>query len=302
MTTAPVYADERVLKGVAATISAQFLNQHGDPADPGTVTVGVVDATGATVLAAGTATTGSGTGARTASLTSTHTASTAWLTATWTASSTGTLITLVEVVSRYYFTEAQARAHKHALMNSTTDYPTTQMRFAREEVEREFERVCWPFVPRYRRIVLPATGGYRLFLPDMHIRNIRSIREYASDGVTSSDWSASDMASIEFDPSGELCSQIGRTFGTPPGTVAVEYEYGFDKPDNRVIDAALELLRYRMNADRSGVPARAQTYTATEGGTYSLTVAGRGNAVTGIPDVDVILNDPRYRRPIVSVG
>lgn len=302
MTQPQRVATERILVNTAATISAQFLDQYGDAANPGTVTVGVVKEDGTEVIAAGTATGGTGTSPRTLALTYAQVGTqTNFLTATWSGSSTGTLETVIEVVSGFYFTEAQARAWKHGLMDSTTSYPTTQLRSARLTVEHEFERVCWPFLPRYRRVSVAPTNEYRLWLPDMRVRNVRSIRNYASDNATYTAWTAAELASLVVSGSGQIVS--GSTpFISNGGPLVIEYEYGLDRPEQRVVDAAIARCRYIMNADQSGVPERAQSYTAAEGGTYSLTTAGRGNAITGMPDVDVVLNDRRYRRPKIGVA
>jgi hypothetical protein len=305
MTQAQRVANERILVNTAATVSAQFVDQYGDPADPGTVTAHVVAEDGTEVVAAGTATGGSSTSPRTLALTYSQVGSqTNFYTVTWSGSSTGTLQTLVEVVSGYYFTEAQARAHKHGLMNSTTDYPSTQMRTARLVVEHEFERVCWPFIPRYRRVRVSCTNDYRLWLPDMYVRNIRSVRAYAADGVTYTAYTAAQLAAISVNDSGLITSNAGPFYGYSLGLndLVIEYEYGFDRPEPRVVDAALARLRYIMNSDRSGIPERAQSFQAAEGGGYSLTVAGKNGSITGMPDVDVVLKDPRYRRFAVGVA
>jgi len=60
---------QRILRATAASLSWQPLDGDGEPADPGTVTVGVVSSDGATVVAAGTATSGSASDPRTAALT-----------------------------------------------------------------------------------------------------------------------------------------------------------------------------------------------------------------------------------------
>lgn len=291
--TLPPVADQRILVGADATLYAQFRDQWGEPTAAGTVVASAVDATGASVLTDTTASYDSTTNTYSVSLTALS--SLELLDVTWTGSVSTS--TKVEVVGGYYFSIADVRAYKNGVMSSTDTYPNALVRAARDEVEREFERVCWPFVPRYRRVVMPATGCRQLALQDMHVRTVRSVVEYDADGTASYTWTADDLAGLYWDASGIVTSTY-KTFGWLPGTVAVEYEYGFDRPPADVVEAALRRLRHKMNADKSGVPDRAVSYTVAEGGSYSLSTPGRNNAVTGIPDVDVVLNDPRYRRPL----
>jgi hypothetical protein len=300
-TLAPV-ATERILVGVGATLTAKFRDQYGEPAARNAVTVGVVDANGTEILAAGTAATYVG---ASTSYTVAISAVTdlAFLTATWT-STTGSVSTetTVEVVGGYYFSIADTRAYKNGVMSSAATYSDALIRATRDEVEREFERVIWPQVPRYRRIELPATGGNRLALPDMHIRDVRSVREYDETSTLAYTWTAGDISGLRWDASGEVVSQNGKPFGWRAGKIVVEYEYGFNQPSADVLAAAFIRLRHRMNADKSGIPDRAMSYTHDGGGTYSLSTPGRGTAVTGIPDVDAVLNDPRFRRPLVGIA
>jgi hypothetical protein len=290
------FADQRILVGAPATITAKFRDQYGEPAARGTVTVSAVDAAGATVFGS-TATTLATTvySADISPITDL-----AFITATW-ADNTYSTQTTIEVVSGYYFSIADARAYKNGVMSDQTTYSDALIRSTRDEVEREFERVCWPFLPRYRRVTFEGWQGCRLALPDMHIRSIKSVVEYDSTGTLSYTWTADDLATLQFDASGAVES-LGRWFGSTLGYLAIEYTYGFERPPADVLEAAFRRLRHKMNADKSGVPDRAINYTVAEGGSYSLSTPGRNGAVTGIPDVDAVLNDPRYRRPLVGVG
>jgi hypothetical protein len=125
---------------------------------------------------------------------------------------------------------------------------------------------------------------------------------YALDGVSYYAWTADQLASIAVNSSGLITSNTTPFYLYGYNDLVVEYEYGFDRPNQRVVDAALTRCRYIMNEDNSGIPERAQSFTASEGGTYSLTTAGRAGAITGMPDVDVVLNDRRYRRPQIGIA
>lgn len=298
--TLPPFADQRVLRGAPATLNARFRDQYGEARAANTVTVKVEDVNGSTVLADTTASYDSTNVRYSVDLSASDVADLGLFTATWT-STTGseTVQTFVEVVSGYYFSVADARAWKSGELADQTKYTDAQVRATRDEVEREFERICWPFVPRYRQVTVCATNG-RMYLPDMHVREVLSVVELGSGGDVVYTWTADEVAALIADVSGEIVSR--RASWWPHTVYRVEYTYGFERPPADVVNAALLRLRYLMNQTRSGIPERALSYTASEGGTYSYAVAGRANFVTGQPDVDLVLNDPRYRRPLVGVG
>ena len=52
--------------------------------------------------------------------------------------------------------------------------------------------------------------------------------------------------------------------------IVVEVEYGLNEPPADMVTAAKLRLRQRLNLNKSGIPDRAATWTAAEGGTYQL--------------------------------
>src|SRR5215207_7091184 len=114
---------ERILQRSPGTISEQWY-EGGVAVDPGTVTIGITRWDGTVLVAAGTATTGSGTGARSFNLTTAHAATLDTLVVTGTSSAKGTLTSYLEVVGGFLFTVADFRALGTAY-TSTTNYPTT---------------------------------------------------------------------------------------------------------------------------------------------------------------------------------
>jgi hypothetical protein len=100
---------ERIQQRTPGTLSQQWY-EDGTVVDPGTVTIGITRADGTSLVAAGTATAGSGTAARTFNLTTTHTALLDSLTVTWTSTLKGTLVSYLEVVGGFLFNLADARA------------------------------------------------------------------------------------------------------------------------------------------------------------------------------------------------
>lgn len=280
---APV-ADQRVLAGSTATLRWQHLDQDGEPADPGTVTVGVTRADGTTVLAAGTATTADGT-ARTVALTAAQTSTLDLLTATWTRTAdSSTYRTLVAVVGGFYFSVTDARASDPTLANDVK-YPDGKVQAARAEVEDEFERICdVAFVPRFRRAALDGSGRCTLLLPTPLVRRVTAVAELASDG-TSTAWTADEVGDIRPSHTGELHSP--RAFPSGRANVVVAWEHGHDRPPDDVRQAALLRLRYRTTRPYSATLDRATSFQEEGGNTYRLDTAGA--AKTGIPDVDGVL-------------
>jgi hypothetical protein len=292
-------ADEQILAGAAATLTASFRDQDGDLADPaGTVTVGIVNANGSTVVAAGTATTNAGTGLRTVALPAASNLVPQLLTCSWT-NGTVTLTTTVEVVGGYYASTKQVRDSDDVLAD-TRKYPAATLVAARRSVEVEFEDYCRAaFVPRYRRVRLDGSGDTEQLLPDPYVRAVRSVRIYDTDGNYTA-FTAPELAAIEVNDSGIIYRTDGDTFDRGEQNVVVEYEHGLDQPPADLADAFMMRLRDVVNRAHRGVPDRASTFTSDVGGTYSLLVAGRGGSITGIPDVDVALR--RHSRRIPGIA
>ena len=294
-----VVADEQVLAGTAATISASFRDQDGDLAEPaGTVTVGVADEAGTTVVAAGSATATGSTGVRTYTLTAAATSVPKVLVATWT-NGTTTTTTRAEVVGGYYASVRQVR-DSDAVLDDPRKYSAAQIVVARRAVEREFEDFCGvAFVPRYRRVRLDGTGRDELVLPDAELRSVRSLREYDEDGNYEA-YTAAELLAIPASRAGVAVRTDDEIFERGRSNVVVEYEHGYDRPPTDVLEAFFLRVRDVLNRQNRGVPDRATTFTSDVGGTYSLLVAGRGGSVTGIPDVDVVLR--RYSRRVPGIA
>jgi hypothetical protein len=294
-----VVADEQILNGTAATITARFLDQDGDLAEPGgTVTVGIVDESGATVVGPGAATTVGATGVRTYTLTAAATSTPKVLVATWTNGTTSTT-TRVEVVGGFYASVRQIRDSDQVL-DDPRKYSSAQIVTARRSVEREFEDYTGvAFVPRYRRVRIDGTGRAELVLPDTELRSVRSVREYDSDNNFEA-YTDAELAAIPASRAGVAVRTDGELFERGRSNVLVEYVHGYDRPPADVLEAFYLRVRDLLNRQNRGVPDRATTFTSDVGGTYSLLVAGRGGSITGIPDVDVVLK--RYARRIPGIA
>lgn len=294
-----IVADEQILSGTAATITARFYDQDGDLAEPsGTVTVGVVDEAGTTVVASGAATTTGTTGVRTYTLAASATDVPKVLIATWTNGTISTT-TRVEVVGGFYASVRQIR-DSDAVLDDPRKYTAAQIVTARRSVEREFEDFTGvAFVPRYRRVRLNGTGRSMLVLPDAELRSVRSVTEYDINNSPTV-YDNAELAAIPANPGGIAVRIDGDVFEPGLSNVVIEYLHGYDRPPADVLEAFYLRVRDILNRQNRGVPDRATTFTSEVGGTYSLLVAGRGGSITGIPDVDVVLK--RYSRRIPGIA
>lgn len=284
---------QRVLRGTSAVLTWQNLDADGEATAPvGTVTVGVVDASGAEVIASGTATAVDG-DARTCTLTPEQTSDLNLLTATWTDDGGGTFTTLVEVVGGYYFSVAEARAAAPA-MSDDVNYPTDKIIEARRQIEEEFERICGvAFVPRYAREQLWSTCEWQSIPAWPAIRRIRSLSWVDAFG-TETPFTTEELALARIDDAGLRILWSG----LPYGTTIAGYEHGYDQPPAEVKRAAFQRLRYLVAKPNSAIPDRATTFSIAEGGTYSLAMAGAYK--TGQPDVDAVLDRWSMRVPGVA--
>jgi hypothetical protein len=266
---------QRIVAGAPATLTWQGIDSNGEPADPGTVTVGVVRADGTVLIAPLTATTGSGDDPRAVALTAAQTANLDVLTATWTVSGTVVATTQHEIVGGVYMTTAEIRAAEPTLADEAR-HPTAALIAARDRTERAWEAECGrAFVPRFR--VATARRGV---LPDFDIRAIRSVSD--TDGNT---LSYSHTAG----------SRVLDDLFTSPAVVA--YEYGWDAPPGDLLEKFARTVRLALNASSSPIDGRAMSFTSPTGETQRFPTPGLGPWIYGIPDVDQVIMRHRVNVP-----
>lgn len=288
----------RLVRGTTGTITHTFVVDE-DPTDSSTtVTVAAVDATGASFLASSNATSaGTGTGQYTYTLAAGSTLED--LTGTWTGTIAGVSraeADNVEIVGGTFFDLATGRNSDDTLAD-TTKYTTAQLRQARLEVEQECEQICdRAFFPRYARAVLDGTGTPDLLLPsgdtlrrpgcNREVRTIRSVTMAAAVDGTFTAFTAGELAALAVTPDGAIRRTDGAYWTQELKNVVIEWEYGLDAPPQDLIRAALVRFRSRLNIHRTGVPDRATSFTAVDGGTYRIDLPGAWK--TGIPEVDAV--------------
>lgn len=269
---------DEILQNTPGTISNSWY-QAGVLVDPGTVTIGVETSDGTTVVAAGTATSGSGAAARTFNLTDAHAANLDLLTATWVSTTKGTMRTRISVVGGFYFSTAEFKdAHPNdAEVQALT---SSQIQKARQTAEEIIEKACnVAFVPRAKRLTLSGDGRTRLGIP---LYKVRRVSAYSIADVVG------DTSLVTLEGSSAYRSIWTRGFSN----VALTVEHGYDEPPAEIRDAAMTLTYHRAVKgpidDRAiGIP--------TDGGIVTLATPGVRGAVTGLPGVDQAIQ--QYRLP-----
>lgn len=293
----------RVARTRAATLRHTFEIDETPTDATGTVAVAVTDATGAPV-ADGNAT-AAGAGAYTFALPGQ--ANLNLLTVTWSATVDGTAVVEsdeVQIVGGFLFTLVEGR-NSDPVLKDTTKYTTQDLAAARVEVEAELERITGrAFTHHYRRVVLDGTGTRDLMLPDggddqvagivlrgVHLP-IRSAKVSPRAGQPLVALTAPQLAALAITRDGMLRRTDGGAWTEGIGNVVLEYEYGSDIAPADLKRVSLIRFRSRLNLLKSGIPDRATSYTAAEGGTYRLSMPGA--STTGIPEVDATYS--RYSR------
>lgn len=290
--------DQRIMRGQSATLRWYSLDEDGDLAVAGgAVTVGITQADGTVVVAAGAATTNPSTGVYEYALAAASNLTLELLTVTWSVATVGAMFTtLVEVCGGFVCTIAELRAAETTLADATK-YPAATLQRARLEAEAELEWItAVAFVPRYRRITVDGDGSPVLVLVDHEIRSVRSIRSY-TDHETYTSFTADELAALR-----RLDSSIERTdgdvFDLGVGNIVGEYEHGYDRPPADLKRQFQSRCRWWANQVRSAIPDRATSFTYSElggrSGTFQLDQASPFK--TGMSDVDAAYG--RYsRRP-----
>lgn len=278
----PSVADQRVLVGTPAVLQVVLTDSAGEPADAvGTVTVGVKAADATVILTAGTATDqGANTGEYTVTLPANDNTQLALLTATWIDSGAGSFVTLVEVVGRFWFSISEALAIETQV--NTLGQDTERVR---REVEVEAEGILnWSCVPRYARVALDGTDDEKITVPDRFVRAVRSVRVY-TDTTTHTTFTDAELAELVKDDQ-TIQRPLGKAFDPGRGNIVIEYEHGWDRPEEDLKRAGIQRFRYRLSTAKAGVNDRTLSYTDGQGATYRL--AQPDEQSTGMPDVDAV--------------
>lgn len=282
------------------SLSKQFYDSAGVAANPGTVTVGIVDANGDTVVAAGTATTGATTAPRAYSLAIQTQVNVLYV--TWTRADTGAaLVDVVEVVGNHLFSLVEARAFDGAVMASTTKYPAADILAERTRITDLLEK--WTgrsWVPRYCRVEAPGSGQYDLDLLTGR-RQASNGQQVGGPGHTiaineifrANDGTDITTTNITVNPHSGRLTRTDGIWSTPtlsdPRNVTVEYGYGNPYIDAGVDRIALLLLRDRLI--KSAIPDSALAYQGDEGSFQLVREGGPHANLTRLPEVNAWIAD-----------
>jgi hypothetical protein len=284
----------RAIRNQPATLTASFYNDETAVSADGSVLVTITKADGTTLIAADTATP-AGVGLYTYTLA--PQAALNYLTVTWSGTFSGTsrsTVTFCEIRGSELFGLAEARASDSSL-SDTSKYPTQLLKDVRAEVEDEFEKITSvSFVPKFKRLTRDGTGTERMILKERRVRKVLAGTIYGVALTTA------ELAAISPDVYGQVVRTDAGFWTSGYRNITLEIEYGFDVPPADVRKAALVRFRSRVQETRNGVPDRATSFTAAEGGTYAMATPGRSGYETGIPDVDAVL--ARYNLTIPGVA
>lgn len=277
MIEAKTAVPDRALKDSTHTASVTFY-EDGAIGDPGVVTIQIDREDGTNLVAAGSATSGTGAAARTFALTTTHTALLDTLKLTWTSPTKGVLVTYVEVVGGFLFSLDYARKLKP--LDDATKYPVADLVAARTLAETALEEACGvAFVPRYRREKVDGSGAGDVLLAARPL----TIRSASVGGVA---LTAGELADLEVYRDGRLYNPLGWTAGRK--NVEVVYERGYEFPPPRVAFGARALTRHFLV--ESAIPERATGWTTPEGASQWLMTAGVRDAVFSLPEAQIIVD------------
>lgn len=276
----------RVTRGTPATLIATFYTDETPTDADDTVVVTIVKADG-TVYDSGNATHVGDAGSGMYSIDIAGSATLNSLTASWVGAFTGapaTITTAVEIVGGTYFTISELRAEDAAL--TAAKYPLGIIQNMRDEVETEFERICnRAFVPRFARETVTGDGTDTVALSKYEPLTILSVAGVA----------VADSSIFETDGYRDLSYVDGTSWASGTRYV-IEYEYGTQRVPLDIKQAALHRARGKLVSGRSRIDERATVMSIPDFGTFNLSTPGQRGAFTGIPDIDLVLNDYAYGR------
>lgn len=248
----------------------------GTATDVGTVTVGITDANGDAVVAAGTATTNNADGTYTYSLANQSDLNVLYV--TWTRTDTSASLTdRIEVVGNRLFAEAEARAYEisgqQTPLSDVSEYSDSDLRDAADRTAEKFEDFAMrAFSRRYCRMEFKGNGQRRLSVYEGHARTSdgddvggRGRTQPRKVIAATVGGTAVSVSNIKIDH-----AEFVRTDGvwnshtsTDPFNVVIEYEYGDDPVD---LEATEYALTYAVaNLVRSDLPVGAVSWSNEDG-------------------------------------
>lgn len=258
----------RILVNQASTITLTTYSD-GTQQDLGTVTIGIVDANGDTVVNTGTAVTDNSDG--TYDYTLAKQTEPNLLIATWSVSGGADFTTYHEIVGSELFNEAQLRAFDNSAMTSTTDFTDADIAATHDRVADYLEyQTGRSWIRRYCRTVLAGSGNEYVNLNDgfnttsagLPLNRPGSGQDIISI-ISADDGASVTTSNINVNTlTGDLNLTEGsweKATNTNPWNVTVEYEYGQPYPTEGVDRIAMMIAQQWLTSNR--IPSSASSFT-----------------------------------------
>ncbi len=284
-----------ISRNSAETLSVTFYSaETATDEDSQSVTLGITNAAGTTIVAAGTAATRTATGVYGYSLAAQSDLSR--LTITWSGtfgSNAMEFITQTEVIGGFYTTPAEVRS-LDSLSGESSAYPTADLVSAITWATSIIDDYCGTsFVYRYHRDVLDGTDSDNIKLSQLFPQTI------LSGSIAGTALTATQISNLNKYTDGVIRLKDDTwTFTNPGGQVIVNYEAGVSKtPPPDIAWAARTLSRFYALELKNRIPSNAMSIT-NEFGNVALAQSGM-NKPTPLPDVNTVLNRHRHRAPVI---
>ena len=282
-----------ILRDTVETLKVTFYSGETATAADGSVTLGIVDEAGNTIVSSGTAATAVGSGVY--SYTLPAQSDLKLLTVTWNgtwSSNSQTFLTQHEVIGGFYTTPAEVRS-MDSISGETSAFPLADLVSAIQWATQVIDDFCGTsFVYRYHRDILTGTDDQNIKLKEMFPRTIISA---TIDGTA---LTTAEKNKIPLFDSGVIIREDSVWDYTEAGQkVIIEYEAGVTKqPPADIAWACRTLARYHLIEQLSRIPERALSISS-EFGNIQLAQPSMDRP-TPLPDVNVILQRHRHRAPI----
>ena len=282
-----------VVRNSAETLTAVFYSGETATDADGAVTIGIVDAAGATVVASGTSASKTATGTYAYSLAGQSNLKEMTVTWSGTWGSAVSFTTTTEVVGNFYTTPAEVRA-LDMIAGETSTFPAADLVGAINYATNVIDDFCGAsFVQRYQRDVLNGTDS-------QHIRVSRLFPEtLLSASIDGTALTAAQLSNCALFDDGTITRKNSIWTYTDPGNlVVIEYEHGAHTTAPEDLRwCARTLARYHLLEQVSRIPDRA-VQVQSEFGSITLSQPGGHTRPTPLNDVNVLLNRHRHRPPV----
>ena len=262
--------------GQAATITFTAYSD-GTQTDLGTITIGIVDANGDTVVASGTAVTDNSDG--TYEYTVAKQSEPNFLTATWSVAGGADFTTYIDVQGSVLFNEAQLRGFDDQAISDTTAYTDAAIAETHQRVIERMEAFTGrAWVRRYNRMVLPGSGSRFLALEldksvtaaGITLNRPGATQDIISPVIRANDGAAVTVGNITVLPGGILQRTDAawtQAQSDSPLNVTIEYEYGQPYPVDAADRIGMLIARHWLVGSR--IPSHASSFNDALG-TYGF--------------------------------